>query len=469
LTDPRGYGISRKALKDFIKAQEAFGIHSILINRNMETVVAAARRPYELSDVRHLYSASKSFTSLAVGFAVSEGLISVEDTLGKLFPEASPKMAKLTVHHLLTMGLGKDIVTDCDFLKESDWLASCLGLEPEHEPGEVFIYDNRDSFLLSAIVQKVTGKTCYEYLKPRLFDKLEMNSVSCETYQGYNPGGVGYMMTVEDLSKLGLLCLQGGKWNGEQVIDPEWIRLATTKRTETYPASSGIDGNKLVGYGYQFWMCPVENVYRAQGALGQLCIVSPDHNAVVAMTGGAVDAVHLLPEVWKLLEKMDNTEPEENDISFEELKSFLENWEVSCKAYGEKPENVSTRSGWMADAEGYIKKIEFIFDEEEDEIKMETDEGEVKWIAGHGFWKRNVTGYKADTHFCMTDIFYNEAAVCGGWEDGDYVLQAAFINSPYTDTIKLHFSDKKLSLEYSGYPKFPYREADIRLGFTVIL
>ena len=260
-----------------------------------------------------LNSVSKTFTSAAVGLAIGEGLLSLDDKVISFFPDDLPdspseNLKKVTVRNLLTMNSGHDSEPKRGKDGES-WVKSFLAWPIEHEPGTYYCYNSLGTYMLSAIVQKVTGQKVVDYLQPRLFDPLGIEAPRWEeSPQGINCGGWGLYLKTEDLAKMGQLLLQGGKWNGKQILPAEYVAEATRAQVPCQPswiradriAESGLtpeNSDWVLGYGYQVWRCR-HNAYRADGAGGQYIIVIPDKDAVVVNTASLQDMQAELNLVW---------------------------------------------------------------------------------------------------------------------------------------------------------------------------
>ncbi|MDO5310236.1 MAG: serine hydrolase [Planctomycetia bacterium] len=259
-----------------------------------------------------LNSVSKTFTSAAVGLAISEGLLSLDDKVVSFFPDDLPdspseNLKNVTVRNLLTMNSGHDSEPKRDAAET--WTKSFLAWPIDHQPGAYYCYNSLGTYMLSAIVQKVTGQKVVDYLQPRLFDPLGIDAPRWdESPQGINCGGWGLYLKTEDLAKMGLLLLQGGKWNGKQILPAEYVAEATRAQVPCQPswiradkvAESGLtpeNSDWVLGYGYQVWMCR-HNAYRADGAGGQYIIVIPDKDAVVINTADLQDMQAELNLVW---------------------------------------------------------------------------------------------------------------------------------------------------------------------------
>ena len=260
-----------------------------------------------------LNSVSKTFTSAAVGLAISEGLLSLEDKLVSFFPddlpaEPSENLKKVTIHHLLTMNCGHDSEPSRKDTTAT-WVKKFLAWPVEHEPGTYYCYNSMGTYMLSAIVQKVTGQKIVDYLQPRLFDPLGIEAPHWdESPQGINCGGWGLYLKTEDLSKMGQLLLQKGKWNGKQVLPEKYVTEATRAQVPCQPswvradriAESGLtpeNSDWVQGYGYQVWRCR-HHAYRADGAGGQYIIVIPEKDAVIINTADLQDMQAELNLLW---------------------------------------------------------------------------------------------------------------------------------------------------------------------------
>ncbi len=302
---PEAQGVSSQGILDFLKgaAEGRNEIHSIMVLRHGHVIAEGHWAPFH-KDYKHtLYSLSKSFTSSAIGFAVAEGLLRVDDPVIKFFSDEKPaqvsdNLATMQVKHLLTMTTGHD-TDSMGNLRSSDgnWPKAFLAKEVMHKPGSHFLYNTGATYMLSAIIQKLTGETLMEYLKPRLFDPLGIEGHDWQTCpQGINTGGYGLRVRTQDIAHFGQLYLQKGMWNGKQLLPASWIAEATMKQTESQEG----DGDWSQGYGYQFWRC-TPGCYRGDGAFGQYCIVIPEKDAVVAMTSESVSMPESMQLVWDYL------------------------------------------------------------------------------------------------------------------------------------------------------------------------
>ncbi len=301
---PEQQGVSSDAILALIDQleQEVDAVHSLMILRHGKLITQGWWAPYDAASPHVMHSLSKSFTSTAIGLAIEEGLLSLNDPVISFFPEETPddpswQLKAMRIRDLLTMNTGHRSAPRL-FSIESNWVRAFLHSEIEFKPGTHFQYNSAATYMLSAILQKKTGENLVDYLDSRLFQPLGIETPTWdESPDGVNTGGWGLRITTETIAKLGQLYLQNGMWEGKRLISEEWVQLATSKQTSN---GSDPENDWDQGYGYQFWRCR-HNCYRGDGAFGQFCIVMPEHDAVVAITSGANNMGGIMSAVWETL------------------------------------------------------------------------------------------------------------------------------------------------------------------------
>ncbi|MES2924293.1 MAG: serine hydrolase [Verrucomicrobiota bacterium] len=300
---PEAQGISSQAILDFVKAADknVNTLHSFMIVRHGHVIAEGWWKPESADKPHILNSVSKSFTSTAIGLAVQEGKLKLDDPVLKFFPDDAPEIPSdnlkaMTVRDLLTMTCGHD----SEPKKDGGPSAKQFLAHPvPHKPGTHFQYNSMGSYTLSSIVTKVTGQTSLEYLKSRLFEPLGIENPRWDSSpEGNSLGGYGLFLRTEDIAKLGQLYLQKGKWNDKPLISPEWVKQATSKQVPNDKEShANIRADWKEGYGFQFWQCR-HNAYRGDGAGGQFCVVMPDQDMVVAITADTGNMQGELNAIW---------------------------------------------------------------------------------------------------------------------------------------------------------------------------
>jgi len=322
---PESQGISSSGIAEFIRTadKEVDSMHSFMLVRHGKVVAEAWWEPESASKPHVLWSLSKSFTSTAVGLAVHEGKLNIDDKILAFFPDETPKdisenLKEMRVKDLLSMATGHQ--TEVSLRGEKDWITAFLKHPVPFSPGTHFKYNTPATFMQSAIVQKVTGQKVVDYLQSRLFEPLQIDPPKWdENPQGISIGGYGLYLKTEDIAKFGQLYLQKGVWNGKQIIPASWISDATSKQVSngTKPTSDWEQG-----YGFQFWRCRHE-AYRGDGKDGQFCVVLPKQDAVVVMTANNKNLQGQLNLVWdKLLPIFAEKPLAEDNAAVEELKEL---------------------------------------------------------------------------------------------------------------------------------------------------
>ena len=211
--------------------------------------------------------------------------------------EPSINLKSMRVSDLLRMSTGQQAEARLAG-QDRPWTKSFLDQPVPFKPGTHFLYNTPATYMLSAIVQKTTGMTTLDYLKPRLFDPLGIEGPTWETSpQGISTGGYGLSVRTEDIAKFGQLYLQKGKWDGKPIVPEAWVDAATARQTSN---GSNPNSDWDQGYGYQFWRSR-HGAYRGDGAFGQYCVVLPEQDAVVVITSGVKDMQAVLNLVWDKL------------------------------------------------------------------------------------------------------------------------------------------------------------------------
>jgi CubicO group peptidase (beta-lactamase class C family) len=298
-------------------APDSITLHSIMILKHGEVVYEKWFNGHSAETPHPMFSVSKTFTAIAVGLAINEGKLSLTDPVVKFFPDQLPDepsdyLKAMTVRDLLTMTCGHDEEPNSSRADSVDWVESFLAWPVKHQPGEYYLYNSIGTYMLSAIVQKVTGEKLIDYLDTRLFQPLNINRPTWdESPQGINCGGWGLNIKTEDMAKLGQLFLQKGKWNGKQVVPAEWLKEMSSYQVPSAPSGTRFedlekaglnkDNNEWVqGYGYQMWICR-HNAFRADGYAGQYIMVFPDRDAVLVLTTSSSLYQPYIDLIWEFL------------------------------------------------------------------------------------------------------------------------------------------------------------------------
>ena len=451
---PEKQGIASSTIEDFLHAVEAKikGIHSFILLRHGYIIAEGWWSPYQANYPHMLFSVSKSFTSTAVGIAIQEGYFSIDDSVLSFFPDDAPSephdnLKMMRVKHLLTMstGHGGDTLADMNQREDGNWIQAFLEIAVEHQPGIHFFYNTGATYMLAAIVQKTTGMKLIDFLMPRLFEPLEIDRPTWgESPQGIALGGIGLSLKTEDLAKFGQLYLQNGVWNGQQIIPQAWINEATQSQISNgdYP-----DSDWTQGYGYQFWRCR-HNAYRADGVFGQFCIVMPEQDAVLAMTGGIDTEQELLDIVWEqLLPAMQPASLADDTTAHNALKETLSNL-VYPPVEGDTSSTLAAQiSGrtYLADKNDLnIESIRLNFMESSCTLHVKVDNIEQIIPSGYGTCEQGDTSLFS--HFWLFGS--SKTLSSGAWISEDsFTMLIRLYETPFYNALVFHFMDNELLLE----------------------
>jgi CubicO group peptidase (beta-lactamase class C family) len=456
-SSPEAQGVSSSAVLGFLEAAEEKidALHSFMLLRHGHVVAEGWWSPYAKGDPHVLFSLSKSFTSTAVGMAVAEKKLGIDDSVLAAFPEDAPaepndQLKAMRVRDLLAMSAGHHSVDleKFSFASEERLTKAFLALPVAHKPGTLFLYNTPATYMLSAMVQKATGMTVLDYLRPRLFAPLGIENPTWEASpQGISLGGFGLSVRTEDIARFGQLYLQKGVWQGKRLLPAEWVEAATARQTSngSNPASDWDQG-----YGYQFWRCR-HGYYRGDGAFGQFCVVMPDQDAVVAITSGTRDLQGILNLVWDhILPGLKKGPLPADPKAAPALKSKLAGLSLRPQA-----------GALSAAAAALVSGKTYVFPANEDKVESLTvefgPEGAVLNIrkggqesrvpCGRGGWHRGST-------FVMNGTSQKVAA-SGGWTSDDtYTAKVAAYETPFIATLALQFKGDELLLD-----------ADTNVGF----
>ena len=328
---PSAQGVAASGVAAFVAALEAHpGIdpHGLILVRHGQVVAEGWWAPYSPERLHLLYSLSKTFMSTAVGFAVQEGLLSLDDPVADHFPEFEEELPeasrRILVRHALAMASGHDAEM-LPIAFETDPVEPVRGFllhAPEHEPGSWFAYSQPANYTVAAILQRAAGTDLVSYLRPRLLDPLGVPPVSWQEYPpGRSLGFSGLHANTETFAKLGLLHLDDGVWDGEQLLPEGW---ATEVRTSRVSTAREDNPDWAQGYGFQVWMA--RHGYRGDGAYGQFMVILPEQDVVLAINSAEEDMQAVLDAAWTHLLPAFGTDGEgpESDAALAERLAHLE-------------------------------------------------------------------------------------------------------------------------------------------------
>ncbi len=461
---PETQGVASGGLLDFVNTVETtnLNLHSLMVVRHGQVVAEGWWAPYAPQFKHTLYSLSKSFTSTAVGMAVAEGKLTVEDNVISFFKEDLPatvseNLAAMRVKDLLTMTTGHDKEPTAIMRADGNknWIKQFLAHPVEHKPGTHFVYNSGATYMLSAIVQKLTGQPVLAYLKPRLFDPLGIEGEDWEVDpNGINTGGWGLRLKTEDIAKFGQLYLQKGVWNGKR-----WIADATRGQVQSVGGKRKAEENDwLQGYGYQFWRCR-HDAYRGDGAMGQYCIVLPNEDAVVAITSETGDMQAILDAVWNhILPALRRTGLAATQKPGDALPQKLKTLALAPPAMASTSPisaKISGNTYGFSDNPGHAKAASLTFGKDGCIFKLRDDTGDHQVTCGLSRWVEGDTTFSTQplklTQTLIPGETKTRVAGSGTWTEADtFVMTWRFIETAHYDTVTCRFSDNSMVVSFES-------------------
>ncbi len=451
---PEDTGVSSAGILDFVEAvdRDVDSLHSVMILRSGKVIAEGWWTPYQPQSPHMLFSLSKSFTSTAVGFAVSEGKLSVDDPVIKFFPEYTPEkpsdnLKAMRVSDILRMATGH--VAEPSRNPTSPWVKQFLDQPVVFKPGTHFLYNTPATYMQSAIVQKVTGEKLIDYLRPRLFEPLGIENPTWEECpQGINTGGYGLKVKTEDIAKFGQMYLQNGIYNNKQAVPAKWVSEATSFRVSN---GSNPESDWDQGYGYQFWRCR-HGGFRGDGAFGQYCVVLPGQQMVIAITSGLGDMQKVLNVAYdKLLPAVSpGVSIPANAEAHNKLTAKLKGLTIKPVAGSGKAGDVVGKKYVFADNDEKWQSLKLERGASDGEVSLvvEAKGTQGKIVCPRGQWKRAESGWLS--RGASPGEASGPVAGTGAWTaDNVYTAKVCYYETPFIATHKLTFSDNTVAVEIS--------------------
>lgn len=483
---PEEVGVDTFVLRDFFDELKSTGYRfkNIMILRHGKVVAECTKYPFVSQMPHTMFSFSKAVTAVAIGFAIAEGLLRLDTTIEELFGDTySEKLMKknegITVRHLLTMTAGKEI-SFADDKERGDWLDTFIKSKRKSKPGEKFRYISENTYVLGRMLAKVSGQTISEYLRPRLFEPLKMDIKYWDKdKQGFDAGGWGLFMTIEDMAKLSQCFLQNGVWNGVQVIPEGWVEAMTTPYVRDL---YGLDAKDL-GFGYNTWCGRNDGYYRFEGLYSQFAFFYPKQEACVVIN--CSDITH--KAIFDLVDKYfphafkDDLQIISEDIS-EEFKESLNSF--SYDVLPVTPRNFATEGGLSGNTykmfpqkfatflplsavfplsvrPGYLDNLNFKFNE---------DYAEITWTeknVGKNTLCVNLDGKRRISNVHFGDMHVHMLAY-GAWhQDGKLEIQVYTMEIPEVRTWLVTFGKKNIKIKNILSPNL-YETLDNKYRFEGI-
>lgn len=285
---PESQGVPSDTVAAFLRdlqSERTLNMHSVLLLRHGKVIAEATFGDQDSGVWKMTFSACKSITALAIGMLIDEGKLTEQTRVAELFPDKTTPISRLkykdlTVEHLLMMKSGA-VFNEAAAMTETDWVRAFFANAPDTRVGQKFRYNSLNTYMLSAVVKRVSGQGLGDYLRERLFEPLGITDWFWETCpEGIEKGGWGLYLGNEDLAKIGQMVLQGGVWNGKRLLSKEWLQSATEFQATT-PTSYG-----AFNYGYQIWTGRKQPRFLFNGMLGQNVLAFTDTDILLVTNAG---------------------------------------------------------------------------------------------------------------------------------------------------------------------------------------
>jgi CubicO group peptidase (beta-lactamase class C family) len=444
---PSSAGVDSREILGFIDDVEAAGLelHTLMLWRDGLVVAEGWHWPYSGDRLRMTHSMTKSVTACAIGMLVDAGRLTLDQKVAPLFPEVAidpdSRAARMTVEDLLTMRSGQGTEVSGSIWRgiATSWIAEFFRIPFDHEPGTTYVYSSAASYMLSAIVARVTGQTIHDFLKPRLFDPLGITNIRWDVGpDGINPGGNGISFTTADGLKLGILHAQRGLWQGRRILSERWVAEATRIHT-------GEPGDQ---YGYH-WVVG-DGHFAMLGVFVQMVRVFPGSNAVLAFNAAMDESKVVTPHLDRHFPAaFTNGTDAAADAA---LAERLTGWSARPSFVSTAPTDTTAFAGrWtMAPNDKGLTGLAFDFGEDGAQVTLSDGEGEHRLIAGCDGWTIAPTYLPgADLHHGYRMDGMPAAAGLRWIADNRIELVVHFLESAFRDTFVFTVDGDRLTMDRS--------------------
>ncbi len=458
---PESKGISSAAIEKYLKILEErrLSTHNIIIMRDEKIIFEKYWEPFNSHFLHRMYSVSKSIVAIAVGFAIQEGYLSLNDKIKKFLPEEmslqadNDNMQKLTVRDMLMMSTAKE-AENWFTARHPDRVRHYFENKSNYSrpSGTIFRYDSPGSFVLGAIIERLVGMPFMDYLRPRLFDKIgvskEAHCLKCPG--GHSWGDSAVLCTARDLLLIGKFMLNGGAWNGEQLLNAEYVKAATSKLIDNNDFD--LEAYNTYGYGYLIWRT-YDNSFFFNGMGCQLCVCVPDKNIVFVYNAdnqGNDLAKHIIMDnFFDLIVRPAKDEPLPEDISAQKsLKEYAEGlklYAVNGKFGRDFEKKINGKTFILDENEMGIKKLSFNFTNDTCELNYTNAQGDKTLhfkINENYFGIFPEEGYSDEVGSVFAAGHYYKCAASGGWIEPQKLFIKVQVIDNYFGILNMNFGFK---------------------------
>ena len=337
---PEQAGISSRWVTQFIQTLNKRGLamHSILLMKGDQIFGECYWKPFHRDLPHRMYSQTKSFVALAIGLLEEDGLLELDRKIHTYFPDKftrqlPPYLEALTVRQMLTMQTSGTTPSWFRFPEATDRTAWYLEQNRGNHPaGMQFHYDSGGSQVLCALVERLSGRSLFDFLQERIFRHLGtfQNARILKTRNDDSFGDSAMVCTTRDMASFGRFVMNYGTWEGKRLMNEAYLRTATSRLVDN--DRIGFAGSFSQGYGYQIWRVPGGFAFNGMG--GQLTLCLPEQDLIFSCTGdnqGFAAAKDLILSAFYelIVEQMGAPLPEDLQAQAA-LKDVAENQELMC-------------------------------------------------------------------------------------------------------------------------------------------
>ena len=420
--------------------EQGVDIHAFELYEENQLKVRFAPYPYSCQDSPQIYSLSKSFTATAIGMLCDEGRLCVEDRIVDIFPDKLPEtvsdhLKEMKIKHVLSMNTGHSCCVMNQMNGAGDSVKAFLAQPVPNKPGTSFVYNTGATSLLASVVEKVTGKSHFDFVSERIFEPLDIVNVYWDQNKdGTSEGGTGLHISCDDVAKFGLLYLNGGVWNGQRLLSEEWVKTASAAHSDN---SMNGTPDWSSGYGYQFWK-NAKWGYRGDGAMGQLCLILPEKQIVAVQFAFLYQMQPEMDLLCELIENLHADTGEQPDVS-----KAMAGYYVPFKSNGIAANHLGKT--YFCD-KNPADITSFTFTEENEKLVFTFSNGREKQkiVCGNGefvqnkIWARNI---KPTLRDILVNPRYENLHFMASFESEDdkITIQFRYLDCPVTETVVCTF------------------------------
>ena len=448
---PEQMGISSHHVLAFYKELDACNLstHAVILSRGDSFFSECYYAPFHKDFLHRMYSTSKSFVSIAIGLCQQDGLLSLEDPISKFFPESDCNGHTGTVREFLQMRSSMENGGGWLTAKPEDRAEFYFTNPPVKHPGTLFAYDSSASFMLDAVVERVTGKPFLKYLQEKVLDDIgfSKDAYCLQCPGGHSWGDSGILCTARDLWRFARFVLNGGTWNGKRYLNEEYIKKATAACVPNNAYGfKELHGSE--GYGYQFWGAD-RGCFATKGMGNQISLCDPEHDFIFVINSDNQGNAFAYYQIYRalyshIIDHLGDPLPADPEAKAE-LDAYLARRKLFCldgKASSPMAQRVSGKEFFCPENTTGIRRFRLDFDGSVGSFTYENATGEkvMRFGFGHNiFDKFPQEGYSDEVGTVPCPGNRYDAAFSADWPSEDVLRIRVQIIDKYFGNLAILF------------------------------